>query len=235
MLPVLALPGILIGRRSWETVESRIRALGRAFIPFSFPGYDGRARLPQGTPTPLEYATRARAELDGPAHILAHCSGCNTAVALAAAFPGVVASVTLISYWHGTKEWESRKAATVMGVPAYADGKVKVVIDHPTREPDLPARLKGWIVDAMTDLEGFLQLSRSVCLHHTRSELEAVRCPVHFMIGLRDAVTLPAAMARIAMRKAGALATLLDCGHSAHWERPDEVIESCAPFWEASE
>lgn len=231
---VVALPGILLGKTCWNPLDKLIESGGYRFIAHNFPGYDGRERLPMETPTPEDYADDLHYQMADSSsdrvHLLAHCSGCSPALAFAQKYPDKVASITLIAYWHGTKEWESRKAVLTEGVEEYARKRLPLLIAK-HEDPETSASVVGKIVDAVTDAEGFFQMARSIMQHHAKSCLAQVDLPLHFIVGSSDLVTLPAAQANIALGK-GAELSMIDGGsHCMFFDDPEPVAKVCQKFW----
>lgn len=233
MIPVVALPGVLLGESSWRDIAILTRRVGRRmFLPHSFPGFDGRRGFRHATPSPAEYARDLEKRLDvynvPRAHLLAHCAGCLPAIEFANMNPHRVASLTLVAYWHGAREWESRQVIREIGTDAYARDRAPLLVT----DPQIVSRVAGYIVDAVTDHDGMLAMARSIVAFYNKN---VYHCPVplHFVVGGKDVVTTPAAQCEVA-KKAGGMLTLLDhVGHCAHIEDAKAVYGRAEQFWRA--
>lgn len=225
MIPVVGLPGVLFGDLHWARFRRQMR---RKFLTHSFPGFDGRARLPQHTPTALDYAEDLRYAMDFAdvhrAHLFAHCSGCTPALAFANHYPERVASVTLVAYWHGTREWKSREEIE-NGVRPYMEDRAHLLVEN----PDLQKQVLDYAESALTDNEGMYQMARSIMVS-AKPMLQACTAPLHFIVGTQDRVTSPEAQLSVA-KQAGAAITAVKTGHCPHIEAPITVALSANQFW----
>lgn len=233
MIPVVALPGLLLGESSWHALAVLTRRISkRGFTAHSFPGFDGRRRFPHETPSPSDYANdllkRFNVFETKRAHLIAHCSGCLPAIEFARQNPDRVASLTLVAYWYGAKEWESRQVIKQIGVDAYARERAPSLV----RLPEHVSRVQGFIIDAVTDPDGMLAMARSIVAFYNKDVYD---CPVplHFVVGGEDTVTPPAPQVHVAMKAGGVLTTIPSAGHCAQIEEPAMVFGRCEPFWTA--
>jgi pimeloyl-ACP methyl ester carboxylesterase len=232
MRPVVAIGGILMGKQHWAHMRD---ALEREFVPYSIPGFDGTKRLPLETPHPYDYAHAAITEMKNQgisrAHLLASCSGCVTALAVAAERPDMVASLTLIGYWHRAKEWKSRTEIDRVGVHEYARRRVHKLIER----LELHNWLVGCVMGAVTDPEAVYQVSRMMVDHPVKDLFNAVRPPITCVVGLEDKVISPAAQINVASKRGARVFALEDVGHLAHVDAPLSVAQHCESFWRMNE
>lgn len=229
-MTVVFLAGILVGKDCFAPTERLFKAAGFDTYAHSFPGYDGIERLPQETPSPEDYADDLRKKIDGlgAVHLVAHCSGCAPALAFALKYPAQVLSLTLVSYWHGTKEWKSREAILVEGVEGYASKRVSQLISN--TDDETVERVIGWMCAAITDTEGFFQMARSINRYHAKETLALVKVPLHFVVGDADAITLPDAQISIARKKGAELTVIQGGSHCMFFDSPAPVAKSVLGF-----
>ena len=219
-MTIVFLPGILIGKDCFAPTEKIFIDAGYKTYIHSFPGFDGRARLSNDTPTPEEYADDLYLKVNGlgKLHLYAHCSGCTPAIMFSIKYPGLVASLTLISYWHGTKEWESRLAIIDEGVEAYALNRIGKLIG--SDNSGTISRVVGWIKSAITDFEGFFQMARSINKYSAKELLPLIKAPVQFIIGSRDKITLPEAQIAVAKKYTDSITIIPEGSHCMFFEDP---------------
>lgn len=222
MIPVLALSGVLLGEASWEDFAVRTQMSGREFNVHRFPGFDGELPHELETPSPLDYAEGIDA--GERRHIVAHCSGCLPAIEFARMHPEKVASLTLISYWHGAKEWRSRLAA-LDDLEGYARSRAGMLTAGYPEE-----RMVNYITDAVTYPAGMLQMARSIVKYANKHVYEC-KVPLAFVIGTDDAVTLPAAQMHVAEKSNGVTCLIRGAGHCPQIERPFETFRACDSVW----
>jgi len=230
MNTVIFLPGILLGRDCFIPIEKLFQASGFNTYIHSFPGYDGEARLPQETPSPEDYADDLyeKIKLLGKVHIFAHCSGCSPALALALKYPDIISSITLVSYWHGTKEWESRKAVLIEGVELYTRNRVPALISSTDKE--VVERVVKWLCAGLKDVEGFFQMARSIAKFHVKETLNLVDVPLQFIVGGGDRVTSPEAQSSVAKNKCARLSIIPEGSHCMFFEDPLPSAEAALSF-----
>lgn len=229
---VVALPGAMLGRASYGPLSEAVNAAKYVLVAHSFPGYDRRARLAPETPSPRDYAADLMnrvAVLGVPkVHLMAHGASCATALAAAAVHPDAIASVTLIGYRHIAPEWESQKVIAQQGIRVYAKNRAPALAAAPRLYPQIVKLAEV----SVTDVEGYLQMARSVCAYSAEADLAAVTQPIHFIVGDKDAVTLPAAQIAVAQAKEGATLTVMNrIGHCAQLEDPAAVARVSKSFW----
>ncbi|NHW46478.1 alpha/beta hydrolase [Paenarthrobacter sp. MSM-2-10-13] len=239
-IPAVLIHGWASGSVYWEPLANKLLDAGREVWILDLPGYHPGDELPPDFEWTLDSAAASvAAALDdrasGPVHVVGHSMGGSVSLTLAAARPGLVASLTLVGMApvpqnQGFKEVLRTQldqgffdAGTVVklmnawyGELAAADmARLSTGFDTPF--PILSASA----VAAMTGVEP--------------SVPGRVRAPLLVIAGTGDRVRpIEQMRAFVAASPGRRLAAIRGAGHNVHWEQPEHCAEALLEFWETS-
>jgi pimeloyl-ACP methyl ester carboxylesterase len=232
--PVILIPGILFGLGSWGDFKHQLMEKFWWTIEYTLPGYDGRPELEEElTPELLAWDLKewlALRHIMEPVHLVAHCSGCHTALTFAKLFPEWVKTITLIGYWDEAKGWESRKELVEMGAEAYANVRCPKLL-MPNPRPILLDFIKLITIKGCQNPNAVLNVARLLDKYNMKETLLADKHTKCFVVGAKDAVTLPAAQVRRAEQCGAKLIYLENVGHCPAHEVPLALSSALDKFF----
>ncbi|MDR6986898.1 2-succinyl-6-hydroxy-2,4-cyclohexadiene-1-carboxylate synthase [Paenarthrobacter nitroguajacolicus] len=239
-LPVVLIHGWASASAYWEPLAGKLLDAGRPVWILDLPGYHPGEVLPPDFDWTLDSAAASAAavlnELGGTrVHLVGHSLGGSVALTLAAEFPHLVATVTLVGMVPAPPNEGFRSMLESQWGQGFIDAGARAKCMEawygPLTQADSELLSKGFDVP-------FSVLGPSGKAAMTGVEPSVpgrVLAPLLVIAGTGDRVRpidQMAAFASASPRRK--LKAISGAGHSVHWEKPQECAEALHDFWKTS-
>ncbi|MEV7605941.1 alpha/beta hydrolase [Paenarthrobacter sp. NPDC089322] len=240
-VPVVLIHGWASGSAYWEPLAALLLDAGWPVWILDLAGYHPGDRLQKDFTWTLETAAAGvaaviRARSDGPVHLVGHSMGGSVALTVAAANPGLVATVALV----GMVPAPPNDAFRAMLQSQLAQG----FIDDQTKAKCMKAwygNLTGQDMETLS--KGFdvpfevLGPSGEAAMTGVEPSVPGrVHAPLLVLAGVGDRVRsidqMEAFVAAAPERRR--FHAVPDAGHSVHWEQPEACAKALDEFWRTS-
>ena len=249
--PVMLVHGLNGFKEGWGPLPGALAAAGMRAVMVDLPGFGASPRVRRGRTDPATIATvvEALAQRTGPAAVVAHSLGTQAAMLAAAARPGLVRRLVLISPWvlSRPRRFPPRSVSDLLQIPVLGRLLARLAIARMRRSPqrrteafrsvvadaagltrdpamaallaEASARLEHADVAAMAD---WAASALALDIRPLAARLEA---PALVVVGGADRVTRAPGVRRLAEALPhGRLLELDGVGHFPHLERPGVVL-----------
>lgn len=236
--PVLLLHGIGGAHTSFNTQIPALAATHRVFA-WDAPGY-GESDDPATPPDMAGYADTVRRLLDtldaDPAHVVGVSWGGVIATRLALDHPRSVRSLTLVDSTRGSAVSTGSAARMRSRIGELADvGAAEFArrraprLTSPHAVPAVTARVESTM--ARVRLPGYAAAAWSMADTDHGPRLPDIGVPAHVLVGRHDEVTGVPESRLLAERIPGARLRVIDGGHAAHQEAPEQFTAAALDFF----
>jgi pimeloyl-ACP methyl ester carboxylesterase len=241
---VLLLPGLVTASRSMIRLARVLARNGLRVLILDPPGFGYSGRPPRA-PAVMEQADLIARWLDAvagrPVSVLGNSFGCQLAAAVAAGYPGRVASLVLIS---PTVDPRVRRRLGWLRVlprcPAKAaggpNGRRRVLLlalAHRLLGQDPPLRVLNVAEYACASIPRAVSAVRHAVADSIEDHLRQIPAPVLVIRGGEDRMSSSGWAARLSrLMPDGRLTRLPGLGHDAFWRDPGAVADAAIPFLE---
>ncbi len=251
--PVLLIHGLNGFKEGWGPLPGALADAGMRAVMVDLPGSGASPRLRRTTPAALADALAPLLGALRPAGLVAHSLGTQVAVLAAAARPGRIGRLALISPWvlPRPRRLRPRSVTDVLRLPVVGRPLARLAIAHMRRDPvrrrqaflgavadpdalsrdPVMAELLDEATDrlARADVRAMADWAASALALDLRPRARAVTAPVLLVSGARDRVTRPAGAEALAAALPDARLLRLDgIGHFPHLEAPGAVLPAVA-------
>ncbi|WP_347109233.1 alpha/beta hydrolase [Paenarthrobacter sp. S56] len=238
--PAVLIHGWASGSSYWEPLADRLCGAGHTVWIVDLPGYHPGEELPAGFDWTLDSAAASvAAAIEGHGtprvHLVGHSMGGSISLALAAARPGLVASVTLV----GMVPAPPNKGFKAMLLQQVEQGYFDAATIRKCMDAwygELPAGDRERLSKGFDVPFGVLAPSALAAMTGVeRSVPRRVTAPLLVIAGTGDRVRSIAQMESFVEAAPGRqLKAVPNAGHSVHWEQPDVCASTLREFWRTS-
>ncbi|MCT9871336.1 alpha/beta fold hydrolase [Paenarthrobacter aurescens] len=239
-IPAVLIHGWASGSAYWEPLAEELLDAGREVWILDLPGYHPGEVLPPGFEWTLESAAASVAatlnRMGGtPVHLVGHSLGGSIALTLAANFPQLGATVTLVGMVPAPPNEGFRSMLQSQWDQGFLDAGTRARCMDAWYGP-LTAAESGYLGKGFDVPFSVLGPSGKAAMTGVESSVPGrVRAPLLVIAGTGDRVRSIEQMA--AFVSAGPrrqLKAVRDAGHSVHWEQPQECVTALHEFWRTS-